>query len=161
MNALLIIVGLLFAATNVVQAQRVEERTRSRTPDGPFADVVFGLHAGAPHKVALALGVAYVVADSPRSRKGYALIAEGGVSAGRLSVAAVEYELAASGFQTRASVLRTWGSPWKIAANQTFIGPEVRFSPTLLTIGVGYYWRVAGNAPGDARFFAPTVGILF
>ena len=113
---------------------------------------------GVPARLSAGFGVILVTSHLPESRRGFALNVDAGQGAGRLSVGAIEYDYMGSAMQLRASVLRTWRDPWRVEANQTFVGPEIRFSPLVITFGIGYYWRTAGSAPGDDRFFAPTIG---
>jgi hypothetical protein len=121
-----------------------------------------GLHVGAPAKYALGAGLALVRKSSPESYDGYALISEIGLGGGKLSAGMYGFGMMGEGFQLRAAVVRSWRDPWKVAPNQTFVGPEVRFAPVaLLWFGAGYYWRTAGDAPGDARFFAPTISFAY
>ena len=62
----------------------------------------------------------------------------------------------------RLAVLETKSNPGGgIDTGQRFIGPDLRIGTMGLTIGAGYYWRVAGAAPGDQGVATLSVGLLF
>ena len=45
----------------------------------------------------------------------------------------------------RLSGVRTWGDPWVAKADETYVGPEVTFSPFFLKVGIGAMYRISGS----------------
>lgn len=133
--------------------------------DGPQStngrpEFMVGLQISAPQKIALGGGFVVPLRRTMESFSGLLAAAEVGVGGGRLSIGAASYAAPkVVGAQLRASVLRTWASPWKVAPRQTFVGPEARLTFGFLTVGGGGYWRVSGRAPGDERFAAFSLGL--
>jgi hypothetical protein len=113
---------------------------------------VIGFGFGAPYRESVYFGAArmtHLSTDVEVSR-GIAGVAELGRGVGQVGIArAWENE----GLMTRlqAEVLRTWGHPSHLAANQTFVGVLAQTS-FVLGLSGGYYWRVNGDAAGDAHF---------
>jgi hypothetical protein len=85
------------------------------------------------------LGVGYVGVFSPKpvSKPDWAMFVEG-----------------------RAVLLRTWRNPLETGANRTFVGAEIRFSPTILfNIGGGYYRQVSTSDGSRDSFWGYHIGI--
>jgi len=61
----------------------------------------------------------------------------------------------------RAAFLRTWGDPGEVAANQTFVGLDLRLGVRHVSGGVGWYPRIQGSAPGDGDVWLLNIGIGF
>lgn len=118
---------------------------------------LFGVQYGAPERYAASLGVGFATTGGFQRWAGYALIAEGGQSGARVSLATMVHG-AVTIAQVRVSAIRTWRDPLVVAANQTFVGPELRLSMLYVTVGAGHYWRTAGTTPGDSQFSALTFG---
>ena len=113
---------------------------------------VIGLGLGAPFRESVYFGAARMTHQSTdvQGSRGFAGVAEVGRGAGQLGIArAWDNE----GLMTRleAGALRTWRHSSTVAANQTFVGVQAQ-STFVLGISGGYYWRVNGNAAGDAHF---------
>lgn len=120
-----------------------------------------GAQYGAPERFAAILGFAVANGGMGEPRAGYAVVADGGQGGARASLAVFSRAPTGVGAQVRVSAIRTWRNPLVVAANQTFVGPELRISFTALTVGVGHYWRTAGTTPGDNRFAAVTFSVEF
>jgi hypothetical protein len=58
-----------------------------------------------------------------------------------------------------ASALRTWGEPWVVAPDQTFVGAEGRLGFLFVAMGVGAYLRAQGSGAGDRAFAAFNVSV--
>jgi len=54
--------------------------------------------------------------------------------------------------------LRTWGNPFHVEPHQSFLGVELQGMYLLIGVRIGYFRRVAGNAPDNESFF--TAGVL-
>jgi hypothetical protein len=124
----------LFTLAGRANAQRcrgcVPEDTIVRTHFAP----AFGLHFGSPQKASAAVGV---VLGESWQRNGtdhsrlFALYAEPGVSAGRASVAFLDYGHGnfGSGVGIAATAMRTWRDPWTAQENMTYGGMEILLWP--------------------------------
>ena len=150
-----IAVALLTLVARPVLAQRPDAK--------PQCGVLplYGLHVGAPAKVALAIGFAVPHRCTNDEFTGPEFFAEAGLGGAKAGTGLINFGAAGTSAQTRVAVIRTWRHPWRVATSQTFVGPEVRVTYLLLSVGAGYYWRTAGHAPGDVRFHAITGGIGF
>jgi hypothetical protein len=136
----------------------------SQLPDAkPHCGVMplFGLHVGAPQKVALAAGMAVPHVCTADEFTGPEFFAEAGLGGAKAGTGIINFGAAGTAAQTRVAVVRTWRHPWRVGPSQTFAGPEVRVTFLLVTLGAGYYWRTAGHVPGDARFPAFSAGLGF
>ena len=122
---------------------------------------LYGLHVGAPEKVAFAVGFAVPHVCTSDEFIGPEFFAEAGLGGAKAGTGLINFGAAGTSAQTRVAVIRTWRHPWRVAASQTFVGPEVRVTYLLLSVGAGFYWRTAGHVRGDARFRAITGGIGF
>jgi hypothetical protein len=123
-------------------------------------ELMVGIQVSAPQKVALGAGLVFPWRRTMESFSGVLAAAEAGVGGGRMSIGVATYTAPkVVGAQLRASILRTWESPWKVAPRQTFAGPEARLTLGFLTVGGGGYWRVSGNAPGDERLISFSLGL--
>src|SRR5262249_16681570 len=115
-----------------------------RCRDCPSSDTVprthilpaVGLHVGEPAKASLALGV--VLGEDWQSKgrdhtRNVALMAEGGLAAGRASLAYLRkgYGNFGSGFGISASFLRTWDDPWGTHPNVSYAGGELILWPVM------------------------------
>jgi hypothetical protein len=154
----------LLLAPSLVHAQHVRvaadrDTVAHRKPD-PWGGLL-GIHGGAPAKLSAGIGMIYITGRDADSREGYGLVLEPGLGAGRASLTYAEYDRMGTALQLRLSALRTWRSPSKVGRNQTYVGPELRYTPILVTIGAGYYWRLAGDVSGQDKFFASTIGLMF
>lgn len=111
----------------------------------------FGVHFGSPQKVSAAMGV--VLGQSWR-RNGadhsrlFALFAEPGVSAGRASLAFLDYGHGnfGSGVGIAATALRTWNDPWTAKENMTYGGVEIMLWP-IVFVGprIGMFHTMSGT----------------
>lgn len=148
-------VALLAMASRPALAQRPDAK-----PDCGVLPL-YGLHIGAPAKVALAVGFALPHRCTSDEFIGPEFFAEAGLGGAKTGTGLINFGAAGTSAQTRVVVIRTWRHPWRVAPAQTFVGPEARVTYLLLSFGAGYYWRTAGHVPGDARFPAISGGIGF
>jgi len=150
-----IAVALLAMAARPVLAQRPDAK--------PQCGVLplYGLQIGAPEKVALAVGFAVPHTCTNDEFTGPEFFAEAGLGGAKAGTGLINFGAAGTSAQTRVAVIRTWRHPWRVAPAQTFVGPELRVTYLLLSVGAGFYWRTAGHEPGDERFPAISGGIGF
>jgi hypothetical protein len=79
-------------------------------------------------------------------------VVEVGLGGGQVSIVRYGYGPFPVGMHVQASALRTWGSPWLIHPNQTFLGVELQASFLGFGGRLSFFRRVMGSAPGDAGF---------
>ena len=159
----LFVAALLLLGPSIAHAQDVGAAGRdsvARHEPDPWGGLL-GIHGGAPAKLSAGIGMIYITGRDADTREGYGLVLEPGLGAGRASLTYAEYDRMGTALQFRLSTLRTWRSPSKVGRNQTYVGPEIRYTPMLFTVGAGYYWRIAGDTPGQDKFFASTIGVMF
>lgn len=114
------------------------QRCRGCVPEDTLVRTHFapglGVHFGSPQKASAALGV---VLGQTWQRNGadhsrlFALYAEPGISAGRASLAFLDYGHGnfGSGIGIAATALRTWDDPWAARQNTTYAGAEILLWP--------------------------------
>jgi hypothetical protein len=152
--ALVVLCGAVRRATCGAQ-----ETTRAGADRRVFVDPVFGMHVGGPQRFAIAFGAergVFYGVDAYASR--FALV-EGGLGGGKL-VAGIARGSALHFVQLRAALLRTWRDPAGLAPDQSFAGAELRLTRWFVTGGIGRYWRISGDGPGNAAMFAATIGVF-
>ena len=143
---LLVAVGLLMIP-RAVSAQDSSRRV-----------LVPGIRVGTPEQVAVGGGLLWIQSSGIDHFTAIGLFAEGGVAGARMGVGFANVSPGPAGFQLRTSIMRTWGEPWSVGPNQTFVGAEVRLT-ILVTLSAGYFLRLNGASPGDARHFSFGIGI--
>jgi hypothetical protein len=101
----------------------------------------------------------------PHCAQGFLLEAEAGSGGGKLSLglgarARVDEDdfHGAVGVGLRASLARTWGSPFGTEPGLTYLGPELDLSILRLDLSLGVLWRVSGTA-GASALFSWRIGI--
>ena len=131
------------------------QRCRGCVPEDTLVHTHFapglGVHFGSPQKASAALGV---VLGQTWQRNGadhsrlFALYAEPGVSAGRASIAFLDYGHGnfGSGIGIAATALRTWDDPWAAKQNTTYAGAEILLWP-IVFIGprIGMFHAINGS----------------
>ena len=158
--AALLLAPAALRAQDVRSAPADGDTTRRRYEPDAWGGLL-GIHGGAPAKLSAGVGMIYITSRDADSRSGPGLVLEPGLGAGRVSLTYASYDRMGTAAQFRISALRTWKSPSKVGRNQTYVGPELRYTPMLFTVGAGYYWRVAGEARAQDKFFASTIGLMF
>jgi hypothetical protein len=148
-------IALLLASVTIVAIPRpacAQPIHRSRGREEIAWNPVLGITIGAPYRESAYLGVARMTHRSTdvQSSTGFAAIVEGGRAGGQFAIARTSDN---EGLMARlqAAVLRTWGHPSMVAAKQTFVSAQIQAS-FVLGLNAGFFWRVSGNAAGDARF---------
>jgi len=112
----------------------------------------FGVHFGSPQKASAAMGV---VLGQSWQRNGadhsrlFALYAEPGVSAGRASLAFLDYGYGSfgSGVGIAATAMHTWNDPWTAKENMKDGGGEILLWP-IVFVGprIGMFRTINGTA---------------
>ena len=127
----------------------------ARTRIGP----AFGLHIGAPQKVSVALGAGRWREWGDNYEGVFGLV-EPGLGAGRASVGYLRSRGNLNiGLGVRASALRTWGDPWSVDPNRTFVGLEASAHAGFLSVRGGVFRRTT-SAAGRAVLFTIDGGLF-
>ncbi|HEX2780165.1 MAG TPA: hypothetical protein VHM30_11745 [Gemmatimonadaceae bacterium] len=114
---------------------------------------LFGARLGGAQRQSIYVGVGHITHYSSEDHSAQTLELEMGRSAGQVGLGLSSQGQMTPIFRGQMVALRTWRRPSDLAANQTFVGTEVQIS-LLVGVSFGTYWRVRGNAPGDARYHA-------
>jgi len=95
----------------------------------------------------------------PHCAQGFTFQADAGSGGGKLSLgvgarARVEDEdfHGTVGVGLKASLVRTWGSPFGTEPDLTYLGPELDLSIIRIDLTLGVLWRVSGRAGSSALF---------
>ena len=127
---------------------------------------VWGVHAGTPEKVALTAGAMLDYASSSCwmclfDSHGPVLEFESGIGGGRVNLGYTWSNLRSEsgaqvvGMSLKASLLRTWGTPWAAEVDRTYAGIEAQIA-LLASVRTAAMWRTSG--PHD---FLLTWGVGF
>jgi hypothetical protein len=140
---------------STLAGRAVAQRCRGCVPEDTIVRTHFapaiGLHFGSPQKASAALGVvrgeSWQRAGHDHSRL-FALYAEPGLSAGRASLAFLDYGHGnfGSGVGIAATALRTWKDPWTANENMTYAGVEILLWP-IVFVGprIGMFHSISGT----------------
>jgi len=146
---------LLFAATVTPPLRAQASSPVAHTRIGP----AFGLHVGAPQKVSLALGAGRFRESGDNYDVVFGLL-EPGLGAGRASVGYLRSRgNLNTGLGIRASALRTWGDPWSVEPNRTFVGVEASAHAFFFNVRGGAFRRTT-SAEGRAVLFTIDAGLF-
>jgi hypothetical protein len=127
---------------------------------------VWGVHAGTPEKVALTAGAMLDYASSNCwmcffDSHGPVLEFESGIGGGRVNLGYTWSNLRSesgaqgAGMSLKASLLRTWGTPWAAEVDRTYAGVEAQIA-CVASVRAAAMWRTSG--PHD---FLLTWGVGF
>jgi hypothetical protein len=122
---------------------------------------VFGWQAGAglgtPLKGAVTVVLMRGQAGGVDGWWGENVVLDAGLGGGKVRLGRYSYG-ANAGREYGLALLHTWGEPWQVAPGQTFLGGEVQLGALPLTLSLGGFVRVRGDAPGDAFLFSAALG---
>ena len=126
---------------------------------------VWGVHAGTPEKVALTAGAMLDYASICWfcffNSHGPVLEFESGIGGGRVNLGYTWWNMRSesgaqlAGMSLKASLLRTWGTPWAAEADRTYAGVEAQIA-CVASVRAAAMWRTSG--PHD---FLLTWGVGF
>jgi len=156
MTRLRVLLSVLFAATPGLRGQGPPPPSWGK----PRTLIIPGVHFQTVQGFSGSLQVLRETWTGPEGGGGYQVgldLGRGGAKL-RLGRGAVS---AFGGGSECITVLRTWGNPGRVEPHQTFVGPEVRVVLFVIAVGVGYYWRVSGSAPGHGQVLNLSVGLLY
>lgn len=101
----------------------------------------FGLRLGPPQKASVYAGLRIGRQGDRSGRKEFVLTLEPGLGGCQVSVARVwsggGHVVPGISLAAGASVFRTWGKPWGVAPDQTYIGAEGRLGFSFVAMGLG------------------------
>lgn len=119
---------------------------------GSYAPL-FGVRFGGAQRQSSYVGIERVTHESSEGVAGNTLELEVGRSAGQVGVGRSSFGPMTPIFRLQAVGMRSWKRATDVAPGQTFVGAELQIA---LFVGASYayYWRVAGEAPGQERYHA-------
>ncbi|HEX2203971.1 MAG TPA: hypothetical protein VHG91_11760 [Longimicrobium sp.] len=133
--ALLVALAAALLAPAAARAQETDDDPRPRWVP------LFGARLGNPQIVSAYFGVGHVEKRYESGWTGTALVVEPGIGGGQVSVARVS-DVGVFSARVQASLLRTWGDPWGVGPNRTYLGAEARAVAGFVGFGVGAYARL-------------------
>ena len=156
------LVLLLFALNllpgSVIEAQ-VDSQPESQAPTHRL-HIAAGAHYSPVILLAGHVAVFPKARENPHGYSGWFLSLEPGVAGGLVGIGRGGNGGFAFGF-LRAAILRTWGDPGDVAANQSFVGADLRIGIAFFSGGAGWYTRISGNEPGESDVWLFNFGIGF
>ncbi|HEY0019252.1 MAG TPA: hypothetical protein VGC13_23325 [Longimicrobium sp.] len=128
---------LLSAVPAAAQADTVPE-----APRGGGLEMIGGVRVGWPQKLS-----GYVGVGVPRKRfesgyTGWSLIVEPGLGGGAVRVGRTTHGGLGMTARGQFSVLRTWGDPWLVGPDRTWVGFDAQANVGYVGFAVGGYVRV-------------------
>ena len=125
-----------------------------------------GFHVGSPQWVSVSLGSAFTMRCPSKSTEGllegchvFTVDAEPGIGGGKVAVGYGRGMPLQNAMFARAVALRMWGSPMRLARNQTFLGAELRIQMLMVDITVGAFQRLTGPVVGHEDAITGTLGL--
>ena len=109
-----------------------------------------GVRIGFPQKLSAFVGIALAERRNKDEWAGWSLTVEPGLGGGQVGIGqSVRMPLASAG-RMQVVVLRTWGDPWLVGPDQTYVGLDNSLTVGHIGISAGGYVRVPedGNEPG-------------
>jgi hypothetical protein len=155
-HILLTIVAILASAPAAAQ----EEDTVPAAPHRGGIEMIGGARVGWPQKVSGYVGIAI-----PTKRyeaggyTGWSIIAEPGLGGGMVGIGETTFGGLGMMARRQFSVLRTWGDPWLVGPDQTYVGLDVRFAVGYVGLGFGGYVRIPEADADPGVLFTTSFGI--
>jgi hypothetical protein len=149
--------GLAFAAPLAAQ----NDTTRVPQFTGPRVEPIGGLRIGFPQKVSAYLGAVLVERRYEGGYSGWSVTVEPGLGGGLVGVGRTGSGGWAMTARTQVAVLRTWGDPWLVGPDATYVGLDARFSMILVGLALGGYVRIPeeGEDPGALLTASLVIGL--
>jgi hypothetical protein len=117
---------------------------------GPLFEPLAGVRLGFPQKLSAHVGVALVQERTEYGYTGWALTVEPGLGGGLVGIGPTGSGGIGMTGRMQAALLRTWGDPWLVGPDQTYVGADARFTIGYIGFAIGGYLRVPeeGADPG-------------
>ena len=150
---------VLIAAATPPSAWAQQQDTVVLPGRGPRVEPVAGLRVGFPQKLSGYVG--FVLAErsySTSSYTGWSITVEPGLGGGLVGIGRTTSGGYVMTSRVQAAVLRTWGDPWMVSPDRTYVGMDARFSMLLVGLTLGGYVRVPESGADPGVLF--TAGIV-
>ena len=154
---ILLPLALLILAAAPAAAQ--EEDTVPAAPRRGGIEMIGGVRVGWPQKLS-----GYVGVGIPTKRyegggyTGWTLTAEPGLGGGMVGIGQTTFGGVGMMARRQLSVLRTWGDPWMVGPDQTYVGLDVRVAIAYVGLGVGGYVRIPEADADPGVLFTASFG---
>lgn len=147
---LVLLLALLFAVLAPAVAQAQEGDTVAAPPRGRLVEPIAGVRVGFPQTASAYLGLAVVQKRYESGYAGLAVTVEPGLGGGMVGVGPTVSGGVGMIARVQGAVLRTWGDPWLVGPDRSYVGLDSRVSFGYIGISVGGYVRVPedGDGPG-------------
>ena len=118
---------------------------------GPGA--LFGFRFGGAQHQSAYVDLMHTVSRNSQEWDAITFELEGGRTAGQLGLGYAGAAQMTPVYHLQGVVMRTWKKATDLAPAQTYVGVETQVS-AFIGMSYGWYWRVNGSAPGQARYHA-------
>ena len=134
---------------SAIPAAAQEQDTVPRERRGGVAPIA-GVRLGWPQKVSAYVGIGIPQKRFEHGYTGWAVTVEPGLGGGLVGVGHTTTGGIGMTWRGQAAVLRTWGDPWLVGPDQTYVGGDVRMMIAWFGFSVGGFVRVpeGENDPG-------------
>ena len=104
--------------------------------------MIHGVRVGWPQKLSGYVGVGIAEKRFEHGYTGWALTVEPGLGGGSVGIGHTTSGGLGMTARRQLAVLRTWGDPWLVGPDQTYVGLDVRILIAYVGLSVGGYVRV-------------------
>ena len=142
--------ALALAAVAPLTARAQDDTVPAPQWRGRRMEPLAGLRLGFPQKLSAYVGLAWAAKRSEHGYTGWALTVEPGLGGGLAGIGPTASGGIGMTARVQGAVLRTWGEPWLVGPDRTYVGLDSRFTFGYVGIAVGGYVRVPedGGDPG-------------
>jgi hypothetical protein len=135
---------LLAVASGVLSAvpAAAQQDTVPEAPRRGGVSMIHGVRIGWPQKLSGYVGVGIAEKRFEDGYTGWALTVEPGLGGGSIGVGHTTTGGLGMTARRQLAVLRTWGDPWLVGPDQTYVGLDVRILIAYVGFSVGGYVRV-------------------
>jgi hypothetical protein len=117
---------------------------------GRLLEPLAGVRLGFPQKLSAHVGVALVQERTEYGYTGWAITVEPGLGGGLVGIGPTSSGGVGMTGRVQGAVLRTWGDPWLVGPDRTYVGADARFTVGYTGFAIGGYVRLPeeGADPG-------------
>lgn len=144
-----LVLALALAAGAALPACAQQDTVPARQVGGLRLKPLAGVRVGFPQKLSAFVGLG-LVQRREDGWAGWSLTVEPGLGGGLVGIGQTARMPLASTGRMQVAVLRTWGDPWLVGPDQTYVGLDNSLTVAHLGISLSGYLRVPedGNEPG-------------
>lgn len=143
---ILCIAILLAAAPAAAQGDTVPDAPRRRGG----IEMIGGARIGWPQKLSAYVGIGVPTKRYENGYTGWSLTVEPGLGGGLVGIGETTSGGVGITARRQLAILRTWGDPWLVGPDRTYLGADFRYSIGYVGLAVGGYVRIPedGADPG-------------